>query len=104
MIAFQSPTFETTLLRLVPVYTPTNRWWWALSKHKLSLIYTGDSQLGVNLLPLPFQGAMALTDTSFTVTGEAILVFLVSAGWDVARNHTVYRTGSHSRELPGPRG
>lgn len=70
--------------------------------HKLSLIYTGGSQLGVILLFLLSQGAVAPTATSLIITGEEILISLVASGWDAARNHSVYRTYPHSKELPGP--
>lgn len=73
-------------------------------KHKLSLIYTGGSQLGVILLPLLSQDAGALPETSSIITGEAILIFLVMAGWKAAGNHSMYRTGPLNKELPGPRG
>lgn len=68
--------------------------------HKLSLSYTGGSQLGVVLLALLSQGVVALTEASLIITGEDILIFLVAAGWDAARSHSMYRTCPHSKELP----
>lgn len=57
------------------MYTPTNRWRWALLNHKLSLSYTGGSQLGVVLLALLSQGAVALTEASLIITGEDIRTY-----------------------------